>query len=51
MEEIVPSDIPIIEKALCHYKKFLIQSSVSERTPSTELSNVASLIYRLGRSA
>lgn len=41
------ADIPLIKRALDHYKTFLVQTEVSEREPSTELNQLANLMHRL----
>jgi len=46
-----PADIPLIKNALFYYKDMLVKSEESERNTSDELTQVASLLHRIGRIA
>lgn len=44
-----PADYKLISRALEHYKNHLVRLEESERTPSSELIQLANLMHRLGR--
>jgi len=44
-----PADYKLISTALEHYKNHLVRLEESERTPSSELTQLANLMHRLGR--
>lgn len=44
-----PADMAILKRALHAYKDILVRVEDSERNPSTELSQVANLLHRIGR--
>jgi hypothetical protein len=44
-----PADYKLISRALEHYKNHLVRLEESERTPSSELTQLANLMHRLGR--
>jgi hypothetical protein len=46
-----PADMELLKRALHCYKDMLTRIEESERTPSTELINVANLMHRIGRIA
>jgi hypothetical protein len=46
-----PADMPLIKNALFYYKDMLVKSEESERNTSDELTQVASLLHRIGRIA
>lgn len=46
-----PADMPVLKRALFHYKTMLVMTSETERYADEELSKVANLIHRIGRIA
>ena len=44
-----PADYKLISRALEHYKNHLVRLEESERAPSSELTQLANLMHRLGR--